>query len=172
MALIVKNRYSKSYSFFNEKLDNTNLRDLFILKNNEFVKVKNFRNGKLIKLYSEDYDITTLNKLKGNISSFLLNDYIMLYRKTDNRLGIMSDNRNLDNELQFKFDEDLHHGKLNNIFFEIDYRGLTINIMKKYKFIRVKYSDKKYLEIKYNCKKIYFYENENRIMINNYVNFI
>ena len=135
MALIVKNRYSKSYSFFNEKLDNTNLRDLFILKNNEFVKVKNFRNGKLIKLsdYNENNPILnkfkygTLNKLKGNISSFLLNDYIMLYRKTDNRLGIMSDNRNLDNELQFKFDEDLHHGKLNNIFFEIDYRGLTIN---------------------------------------------
>lgn len=172
MALVVKNRYSNSYSFFNEELGNMNVRDLFILKNNDFIKIKNFRNGKLIKLYCVSYDITKLNKLKGNISSFLINDYIMLYRKTNNTLGIMADQRNLDDELQFKFDEDLHHGKLNNIFFEIDYRGLTINMMKKYKFIRVKYSEKRYLEIKYYCKKFYFYENENRTLINNYVNFI
>ena len=172
MALVVKNRYSKSYSFFNEELNNTNLRDLFILKNNDLIKIKNFRNGKLIKLYCDNFSINTLKLLNGNISSFLLTDYIMLYRKTDNKLGIMADHKNLDTELQFKFDEDLYHGTYNKEFFEIDYRGLTIQMLKKYKFIRVKYSCKRYLEIKYYCKRFYFYENENRTLINNYINFI
>ena len=177
MSLVIK-KNKNTYTFFNKEKKEEYYRrecDILVLKDKNLIKLdKNYDKSKtIIKLYDNFLDIGSIDSLHGLLFGFMLNDYIIFYRRSSGGAGICvyTEFDNSDDEI-FLMDEEIkeNYSIVNNLL-TISYNYLTIDILKMKINLKIEYDDDKIVFVKYKSGKtrnFYLYMDDNFLCLNKF----